>query len=144
MDSVAAFPLPTSATVVPGKEKRERHEGAVTQLLRKKLEMGVEAWVEGGGEEGRRAVVEEGMGGKDGGDGGEGEGWRELWEWVMLRANEEGRGYAWGENEEESEVEEEGGEEEGEKVEKVEEGRGGGMGMGEVLRFMSSGVEGMR
>ncbi|KAI4120485.1 MAG: hypothetical protein LQ338_006981, partial [Usnochroma carphineum] len=90
----------------PGREQ----EGMVVQMLRKKLEPGVEGWVEGGLEAGREGV---------GGDGGiSKEGWKELWEGVMLRANEEARGYAWGEDEEEEEEE---GEEGGERMMEGEE-----------------------
>ncbi|KAI4175998.1 MAG: hypothetical protein LQ343_001280 [Gyalolechia ehrenbergii] len=165
--ALAVFPLP---------EFPREQENLLGQMLRKKLEPGVEEWVGQGLEMGRREGCgrdlreggdsrgDRGMG--EGGGGGRGEGmdedaWKGLWEWVMVRANEEAREYEWGvggEDEEEGEEEEEGedgmdveeeeggegfgggGGERGDKGEKVEEA-GRALRMEEVLRFMNTGME---
>ncbi|KAL8756585.1 MAG: hypothetical protein Q9184_004453 [Pyrenodesmia sp. 2 TL-2023] len=172
--SVAVFPLPQ----FPGREQ----EAMLAQMLRKKLEMGVEEWVQRGWEGGRKLVAEsdrEGVVGggrrmrkedwtgqgddeEDGDGDGDGDGGGEkmgLWKWAMLRSNGDARAMV--EAREEEEEEEEGGEEEGEsggmKVEEGGEDSGEGTGgqegkgegaepleMGQVLRFMSTGVEPVR
>ncbi|KAL8989893.1 MAG: hypothetical protein Q9169_008256, partial [Polycauliona sp. 2 TL-2023] len=113
-------PLFTSLSIIPLPSYPRDQEGLLLQLLRKKLEPGVEGWVEeglgyiGGGVEGYRENHRggEGEGGDVGrgdgegymGGGGEGGGkggemhveeWKELWEWAPVRANEEARGYEW-------------------------------------------------
>ncbi len=130
------------------------------QLLRKRLEPGVEEWVELG-----RGIGEGLREGKGGGM--RVEEWRELWDWGPVRANQEARGYEWfvGDvlREEEGEGgmdvdgdgdvgggddgEEEDGEGDGEgevKVEGEEKEKEGVVGkavkMEDVLRFMSTGA----
>ncbi|KAL8703206.1 MAG: hypothetical protein Q9201_003592 [Fulgogasparrea decipioides] len=149
LDATSIFPLPS----FPGSAQ----EPVLAQLLRKRLEPGVEEWVGEGLQRGNEAVgsaggvEEEGMGGEEGNN------WKELWDWAPLRANEEARGYEWltGEwtpEERKEGMDEDEGEEKGDIEEQEEEEGGGkglaegeakGMRMEEVLRFMSMG-DGMR
>lgn len=150
---MAAFPLPT----YPGRAIEA--EGLLQRLLRKKLEVGAEGWVEEGRVRGR--VVVEGMGAEDGGDsfggregegyggvgagflGGEMEGEAGLWMWAGREANRVARGYRWGGMGEEEEEEGEEGEEDDEDMEgkgdgavengEGEEKEGGSTGGGEML-----------
>ncbi|KAL8806648.1 MAG: hypothetical protein Q9182_001176 [Xanthomendoza sp. 2 TL-2023] len=143
LNNMAVFPLPTKNFPAATAEQ----EGVLLQLLRKKMEPGVEGWVEEGG---RWAV---GLG-----EGGGGEMWRELWEWCPVKANEEARGYEWfvgewtrGEREAGMDEEEEDEEEDGEGNEGEGEGGedvggekvvlGKAVKMEDALRFMSTGVE---
>lgn len=129
--NTAAFPLPA----YPGRAAEA--EGLLQRLLRKKLEVGAEGWVEEGRGRGRE-VVEGGvgmgggvgsgvvgggdMGGGDrsgegsGGEGKEDEGEGDLlgegglWVWAGMEANRVARGYKWGgvgEEEEEEDGEDE-------------------------------------
>ncbi len=119
--------------------------------MRKKLEPGVEDWVDEG-----RAIGGEvlGYGGGDGDAGVEerkGE-IEELWQWAGMAANQEARRHEWGgeftveEREgvvtglkEEEEDEED---EEDEEEEEEEEGKGEAMAMEDVLRFLVKGEVG--
>jgi mediator of RNA polymerase II transcription subunit 8 len=122
------------------------------QLLRKKLEPGVEDWVDEG-----RAIGGEvlGYGGGDGdGDAGveerKGE-IEELWQWAGMAANQEARRHEWG-GEFTVEEREEGvegvvtGLKEEEEDEEEEEGKGEAMAMAmameDVLRFLVKGEVG--
>lgn len=157
---MSVFPLPRFPAA---------QENLLGLLLRKRLEPGVEEWVEEGGVVGDMVAGIRGGGGEDreGGAGGGEEGekgmqreeWRELWEWGPVRANEEARGYEWFTGEytkEEREVggmDVDGGEEEeedekedgGEGVKGEEEGVDGGVAktvkMEDLLRFMSVGIQ---
>ncbi|CAO1596313.1 mediator of RNA polymerase II transcription subunit 8 [Xanthoria calcicola] len=100
LDHMSVFPLPRFPSA---------QENLLGLLLRKRLEPGVEEWVEEGGMVGDMVAGIGGGGGGgrggggDNGDGGGEEGekgmqreeWRELWEWGPVRANEEARGYEW-------------------------------------------------
>ncbi|MCJ1233265.1 mediator of RNA polymerase II transcription subunit 8 [Varicellaria rhodocarpa] len=140
LSRMAVYPLPS----FPGRTQ----EGLLQQLLRKKLEPGVEEWVE----EGRRGG---GVGMDDKEDeGGEGEGGgggkvdmgkkeegalTELWAWAGGAANEEARMYVWGGGGEggSGDEEEDSEEGEGEGEEQEEEGEGED---GDVMDIDSGGV----
>lgn len=85
--STAIYPVP----LYPGREK----EGILHQLLRKKLEPGVEEWVEQGQKTANRVV------------GDDAEEWKDLWEWAAINGNELARSHDWGGNEEDEEDEDE-------------------------------------
>ncbi|KAL8730874.1 MAG: hypothetical protein Q9166_003801 [cf. Caloplaca sp. 2 TL-2023] len=150
LNSLSVFPLPN----YPARE----YENVLLQLLRKKLEPGVEEWVEEGYKRGKDVVGREGVMagglrgegemGKERGMGAKGEmdeeKWKELWAWCPVRANEEAMGYEWltgkwtrEEREEgmngEDEDEEDEGEEDGTEGQK-EEGMGGLGGEGALGR----------
>jgi len=154
---MAAFPLPC----YPGRAVEA--EGLLQRLLRKKLEVGAEGWVEEGGERGREAVQGRGLEGgekegeEEGGLGGEWMGEGGLWVWAGMEANRVARGYRWGGvgGEEEDGEDEEDEDMEGEEDEKGESGGreekdgesiGGGemLPVGDVLRFLSTGREAVR
>ena len=124
--STAVYPVPS----YPGREK----EGLLGQLLRKKLEPGVEDWVGKGQKTGEQVVGEDG------------EEWKELWEWAAVRGNELAREHEWGGEEgSEEELEMIGKDEENDKMQGVE-GEGSKVGgrvidLNEILRFMSKGEE---
>lgn len=131
--STAIYPVP----LYPGREK----EGILNQLLRKKLEPGVEEWVE----HGQKTAHDVG--------GGNAEDWKELWEWAAVNGNELARSHDWGGNEEDEDDEEE----EEEEGEDDESGKGGDrmegverdtrktdmnpMDISDVLRFLSKGQD---
>lgn len=122
--------------------------------MRKKLEPGVEDWVDEG-----RAIGGEvlGYGGGDADAGVEerkGE-IEELWQWAGMAANQEARRHEWGgeftveEREggvvtglKEEEEEEEDEEDEEDEEEEEEEGKGEAMAMEDVLRFLVKGEVG--
>ncbi|KAI4183498.1 MAG: hypothetical protein LQ346_006312 [Caloplaca aetnensis] len=151
LSAAAVFPLPA----FPGRAQ----EAMLAQMLRKKPEMGVEAWV---GEACERGKGAGGRGkmmlGKE--EEGEGEDWTAMWTWAMPMANELARAmFMAREEEEEEEGDDEEGEEEGESERmEIEEGEGSGgtkgddregggvkpLEMGQILRFMSTGVEPVR
>jgi len=162
---MAAFPLPS----YPGRAVEA--EGLLQRLLRKKLEVGAEGWVEEGRGRGRKMVEgNESEGGLigEGEVGGEGNGGERglmgeegLWVWAGMEANRVARGYRWGgvgEEQEDGEDEEdedmEGDEDEkgesGGREEKGGESIGGGEGggemlpVGDVLKFLSTGREAVR
>ena len=148
LSAIAAYPLPA----YPGREE----EGLLSQLLRKKLEVGVEEWVQDGRETGEQVLLgpEKGIGAGE-----EAEAWRSLWEWAGVEANGVAREYDWGGDlDDESEEENADGNEEGKADEKDgggangvnlgEEGLMGGAGDGgggkpvpldDILRFMARG-----
>lgn len=78
MASLSVFPLPT----YPGKTK----EPLLGQLLRKKLEPGVEDWVVKGKEIAEQGASEEKSRQEI----------MELWTWAGMAANELARGHEWG------------------------------------------------
>ena len=125
--STAIYPVP----LYPGREK----EGILNQLLRKKLEPGVEEWVEQG-----QKIAEEVVGD----DAAE---WKDLWEWAAVNGNELARSHDWGgddEDEDEDEDEDDSGKG-GVKMEGVE--KNGKkidvkpMDMHDVLQFLSKGQD---
>lgn len=140
---MAAFPLPSYPA------RGAETEGLLQRLLRKKLEVGAEEWVEKGRERGRG--VFEGLGA--GGEGLVGE--EGLWAWAGMEANRVARGYRWGG----VGGEEDEGDDEDDGDEDMEEGEGGGgeerdegatgdgegggemLPVGDVLRFLSTGRE---
>ena len=129
--ATAVYPLPS----YPGREQ----EPLLNQLLRKKLEPGVEEWVEQGSQTGEDVA----------GDG-KAEEWKELWEWAGMAGNEQARAHEWGGDgsEEDSEEEEEKVDEENKMTGIVKGGdlpdgaqglTSKPLGMSEVLRFLSRG-----
>lgn len=115
------------------------------QLLRKKLEVGVEEWVEQGREAGEQVTMS--LGGSDE--------WRGLWEWAGITANGVAREYDWGGDLDDDEDEED---EEDEKDDASEEPEGKQLGeetrkevitraaekpmsMDDVMKFMARGEE---
>lgn len=74
------YPLPS----YPGRDQ----EPLLNQLLRKKLEPGVEDWVEQGRSAGEEAKAIYGVQGVDK--------IRELWEWAGVAANQQARRHEWG------------------------------------------------
>ncbi|KAL9127650.1 MAG: hypothetical protein Q9217_003518 [Psora testacea] len=129
--STAVYPLPS----YPGREQ----EPLLNQLLRKKLEPGVEEWVEQGRKTGEAVTGS-----------GRAEEWRELWVWAGMAGNEQARTHDWGgEGSEESEGEDQ--EEVGKKmprvgkgeeqVEGANKGKSKPLSMGEVLGFLNRGEE---
>ena len=96
--ATAVYPLPS----YPGRDE----EGLLSQLLRKKLEVGVEEWVEQGREEGQRVLTSSSPS-----PGAAAAKWRALWEWAGIEANGVARVYDWGgdlEDEDEEEDDEDG------------------------------------
>ncbi len=136
LQKIIAYPLPS----YPGRTQ----EGLLNQLLRKKLEPGVEDWVDSGLQEGEKVAGDSDDGGKEP-NGMKVQDWRELWGWAGVEANELARGFEWfGDGEEEDNEEEHEGE--GEPVEKmagtIKEDSGGMMPVEHVLRFMNRGEYG--
>lgn len=77
---MAVYPLPS----YPGRDQ----ESLLQQLVRKKLDPGVEDWVEKGRVAGESvALTREGRGAQDTVD---------LWEWAGMAANEQARKHDWG------------------------------------------------
>lgn len=118
----------------------QAQEALLHQLLRKKLEVGVEEWVVRG-----RGVGE----GVLGAGGVKGEEVEALWQWAAVAANEEARRYEWGgDGGEEEEEEDEDGDDEEEEGGKEGGGEGGAAAGGkplaveEVLRFLVRGEAG--
>ncbi|KAL8633192.1 hypothetical protein Q9189_001092 [Teloschistes chrysophthalmus] len=161
-------PLLASLTITPTPTFPPSQEDLLGQLLRKRLEPGVEGWVAEGLARGdaNRDRPRDGMGGVAGregmamGMGREGMGqddWKELWEWAPLAANEVAKEGEWlvGEWTPEEKArgvhlqegggdgdrgEGEGDEDMEDEEDDDEDDEEDGMKLEEVLRFMSTGV----
>ncbi|KAL9102806.1 MAG: hypothetical protein Q9163_002084 [Psora crenata] len=131
LGSAVVYPLPS----YPGREE----EPLLNQLLRKKLEPGVEEWVEQGKKAGEDIIGS-----------GKAEEWKDLWEWAGIAGNEEARAHEWGAEGDDEESGEEGGEgnqdvDVTDRMPGIETGNetGGGkpLGIDDILRFLGRGEE---
>lgn len=141
--ATSVYPLP----VYPGREE----EGLLSQLLRKKLEVGVEEWVEQGKEGGDQVLTTPGAA----------KSWRGLWEWAGVEANGVARKYDWGGDLEEDDEDDDGSDDEkGDarvKMESQDAVQGVGetkpdaraatskpLSLDEIMRYMTKGEEGKK
>ena len=148
--ATAVYPLPS----YPGREE----EGLLGQLLRKKLEVGVEEWVESGRDEGQRifgpsssipnssSTVQSTAAADH---------WRRLWEWAGIEANGVAREYDWGgdldgDDEDDAEDADEEMDEDGvdagktgSQVKAEETVKGKPMSLDDMMRFMAKGTDGI-